>query len=262
MPRSDQDQPGPLWALFLDFDGTLVDIAERPDAVVVEPGLLPVLERLRERLGGALAIVSGRPISFLDERLAPCRFDAAGLHGLEHRIRGNLFPCRPEAYPDLRREVARLQDATATRPGMIVEDKGCSVALHWRMAPEQAHFAQELAQSTARTLGGKYRLQFGKAVAQILPSASGKGRVIQSFLAEVPYQGRRPVFIGDDLTDEHGFEAVNRAGGRSVRIGPGPSIARFRLDAPADLHCGLGLWADGGVMPFIGSDEDFTGDES
>jgi trehalose 6-phosphate phosphatase len=253
MHDPDQDKSGPAWALFLDFDGTLVEIAERPDAVAVDPVLMPVLERLQERLGGALAVISGRPISFLDERLAPCRFDAAGLHGLEHRIRGELSPCRPEDYPDLRREVARLQDLVASHPGMIVEDKGCSVALHWRMAPHEADFAQDLARSTAGMLGEDYRLQFGKAVAEILPAASGKGRIIQSFLREAPYRGRTPIFVGDDLTDEHGFEAVNQAGGISVRIGPGPSIAKARLDAPSELHRRLARWADEGFMPFAGA---------
>lgn len=262
MHDSDQDKPGPAWALFLDFDGTLVEIAERPDAVAVDPGLLPVLERLQDRLDGALAVISGRPISFLDERLAPCRFDAAGLHGLEHRVRGELSPCRPEDYPDLRREVARLQDVVASHTGMILEDKGCSVALHWRMAPGEADFAQDLARSTARTLGEDYRLQFGKAVAEILPAASGKGRIIQSFLHEAPYRGRTPIFVGDDLTDEHGFEAVNQAGGISVRIGPGPSIAKARLDAPSDLRRRLGRWADEGAMPFMDSNKVFTGGRS
>jgi trehalose 6-phosphate phosphatase len=262
MREADPDKSGPSWALFLDFDGTLVEIAERPDAVVVHPGMLPVLEGLQERLGGALAVISGRPIAFLDERLAPCRFDAAGLHGLEHRIGGKLSPCRPEDYPDLRREVERLQNVVASHSGMIVEDKGCSVALHWRMAPGEADFAQELARSTAATLGEDYRLQFGKAVAEILPAASGKGRIIQSFLSEMPYRGRTPVFVGDDLTDEHGFDAVNQAGGISVRIGPGPSIAKARLDTPSDLHRCLERWAGGGCMPFAGSDEGFTGDRS
>jgi trehalose 6-phosphate phosphatase len=233
------------WALFLDFDGTLVDIVERPDAVVVDPALRPILARLQEQLGGALAIISGRPIAFLDERLAPLTLDAAGLHGLEHRIGGRLSPCRPEEHPRLRKAVEELHERVAGREGLIVEDKGCSVALHWRLAPDQAEFSRGTALSLAQALGDEYRIQFGKAVAEILPSASGKGRVIDAFLKETPYRGRRPVFVGDDLTDEHGFETVNAHGGISIRIGEGDTVAARRLASPTDLRGVLSDWAEG-----------------
>lgn len=237
------------FALLLDFDGTLADIAERPEAVMVDPALPPALLRLKERLGGALALISGRPIAFLDERLFPFVFDAAGLHGIEHRIAGALSPCDPDDHPDLRAGVARLKDIVATHPGLLVEDKGCSVALHWRLAPHEADFARATARSLAESLGSDYRIQYGKAVAEILPAASGKGRVIEAFLREPPYRGRRPIFIGDDLTDEHGFEAVHRAGGLSVRVGEGPSIARARVGTPTALrHC-LMAWAETGSIP-------------
>jgi trehalose 6-phosphate phosphatase len=239
---------GTVWALFLDFDGTLVDIAERPDAVVVDPALPDVLARLRDRLGGALAVVSGRPIAFLDGRLAPHRFDAAGLHGIEHRIAGELFPCRPEDHPALRREIERLRPVLAPHEGLIIEDKGCSVAIHWRLASHLADFARERAKAMAEALGPDYRIQFGKAVAEILPAASGKGRVIERFLEADPFRGRRPLFIGDDLTDEHGFEAVQAREGLSVRVGPGETIAQARIGSPAALREALGIWAAGGAF--------------
>jgi trehalose 6-phosphate phosphatase len=239
-PTSDES-----WALFLDFDGTLVEIAERPDAIVVDPDLRPVLARLRERLGGALAIISGRPISFLDERLAPLGFDAAGLHGLEHRIGGLLAPCDPEEHPRLRAAIDDLWRRVAGREGLIVEDKGCSVALHWRLAPQESDFARATALDLAQSLGDEYRIQFGKAVAEILPAASGKGKIIEVFLDRAPYRGRRPIFVGDDLTDEHGFEIVNARGGVSIRIGDGTTIASRRLASPEDLRRRLSDWANG-----------------
>ncbi len=238
------------YALFLDFDGTLVDIVERPEAVAVEPDLPDILLRLQERLGGALAIVSGRPVSFLDHHLKPYRFDMAGLHGLEQRIAGDLHLCDPDDHPQLRRMIGRLKDVVADKAGILIEDKGCSVAIHWRLAPQEKEFALSTAHAAVEALGSEYRLQHGKAVAEILPSAAGKGKVIESFLQAAPYKGRRPIFVGDDLTDENGFKAVNARGGLSVRIGAGETIAKIRLGTPADLrHC-LSTWASDGSFPF------------
>lgn len=238
------------YALFLDFDGTLVDIVERPDAVVVDPALPEILTRLEERLGGALAIISGRPIAFLDQRLMPHRFDIAGLHGLEHRVAGELFLCDPDEHPHLRQMVERLSVAVAGKAGVLIEDKGCSVAIHWRLAPQEKEFALATAQAAIEALGSEYRVQYGKAVAEILPSAAGKGKVIERFLHEAPYKGRKPIFVGDDLTDENGFKTVNAYGGLSIRIGAGETIAKRRLGTPADLrHC-LSSWASEGSLPF------------
>src|SRR5918997_5337103 len=152
-PEPGSAPSGADWALFLDFDGTLVEIVDRPDAVRVEPGLPAALARLRERLGGALALVSGRPIETLDGFLAPERLDSAGLHGLERRIAGHLSPCRPEDHPDLRRAVLRLSETFAGAKGVLIEDKGCSVAIHWRMAPDLDERALAVAQETAAGLG-------------------------------------------------------------------------------------------------------------
>lgn len=241
-------------ALFLDFDGTLVDIAEHPDAVTVDPALPDVLRRLQERLGGALAIISGRPIGFLDGRFAPYSFDAAGLHGLEHRIGGRLFLCDPDDHPQLRAMVGRLGQILAQKPGLIVEDKGCSAAIHWRLAPHEKEFALATAHAAVEALGSDYRIQHGKAVAEILPSAAGKGKVIEKFLQQSPYRGRRPIFVGDDLTDEHAFKTVNAHGGLSIRIGGGETVARERLGTPEELRYCLSEWAADGSLPFSWDD--------
>jgi trehalose 6-phosphate phosphatase len=245
-------QPGAFddCALFLDFDGTLADIVERPEAVALEPAVPEVLTRLQERLGGALAIISGRPIAFLDQRFSPKQFDIAGLHGLEHRIAGELSLCDPDEHPQLREMVERMSEIVAPKAGVMLEDKGCSVAIHWRQAPQEKEFALATAHAAVEALGTDYRVQHGKAVAEILPSAAGKGRVIERFLLEAPYKGRRPIFVGDDLTDENGFKTVNAHGGLSIRIGEGETIAKVRLGTPADLrHC-LSEWASTGVPPF------------
>lgn len=239
-------QPGEAWALFLDFDGTLVEIAERPEAVTVDPALPDTLAQLRDRLGGALALISGRPIEVLDRFLSPHRFDAAGLHGVEHRIAGHLSPCRSEEHPALRRAVERLGSALVDRRGVLVEDKGCSVAVHWRLAPDQAEAAARTVQEVAAELGSGYRLQNGKAVAEILPASAGKGPVIERFLRHAPYSGRRPMFVGDDLTDENGFAAVQARGGAAVRVGPGPTLATYRLPSPQALRDRLSRWAADG----------------
>jgi trehalose 6-phosphate phosphatase len=245
-----QRRPNDNWALFLDFDGTLVDIVERPSDVVVDPALPEALARLQEKLGGALAIISGRPIAFLDERLGSSRFDSAGLHGLEHRIGNDLYLCQAEDHPALRPVVDRLHEIARVKPGLLIEDKGCSVALHWRLAAHEKEFCLATAHAALESLGPDYRVQFGKAVAEILPSAAGKGKVIEAFLHEPPYRGRRPVFIGDDLTDENGFKTVNAQGGISVRIGAGDTIAHQRLGTPAELRHSLLAWAAGGPLPF------------
>lgn len=252
--RSPASNPNESCALFLDFDGTLVDIVERPDAVTVDPALPDVLLRLQERLGGALAIVSGRPIAFLDPHFAPHRFDIAGLHGLEHRIGGQLFLCDPDDHPALRELVGRLTDTVAQKPGVLIEDKGCSVAIHWRLAPQEKDFALATARAAIEALGGEYRVQYGKAVAEILPAAAGKGKVIERFLHQAPYAGRRPIFAGDDLTDENGFKTVNAHDGLSIRIGEGETIARLRLGAPSALRHALSAWASEGSLPFAWDD--------
>jgi len=246
LPYDADDQ----WALFLDFDGTLVDIVERPSDVRVAPDLPDALTRLQQKLGGALAIISGRPIAFLDEQLGSARFDSAGLHGLEHRIGSDLYLCQAEDHPALRPVVERLHEIIRDKPGLLIEDKGCSVALHWRQAAHEKEFCIATAHAALESLGSEYRVQFGKAVAEILPSAAGKGKIIESFLHEPPYLGRRPVFIGDDLTDENGFKAVNAQGGISVRIGAGDTIAQQRVGTPAELRHSLLAWANGGPLPF------------
>jgi trehalose 6-phosphate phosphatase len=236
-------------ALFLDFDGTLVEIAPRPDAVRVDPDLVPTLERLRERLGGALAIVTGRPVAVIDDFLAPARFDVAGLHGVERRTDGALTGGRAEDHPALRAEVGRLRARVADLDAVLIEDKGASVAVHWRLAaPADAERAEAIVREAAATLGADYRLQLGKAVGEIVPASATKGHAIRAFLEAAPYAGRRAVFIGDDRTDEIAFASVNADGGVSVRVGESDTIATRRLADPEAVRALLRAWADGAPL--------------
>jgi trehalose 6-phosphate phosphatase len=228
--------PDASFALFLDFDGTIVEIAETPEAVVVPPGLTDTLAALRDQLAGALAFVSGRPIAGLDHFLAPLAFDSAGLHGVEHRLRGVLSPCKPEAHPRLRKLIESLPRRLPGDPRILIEDKGCSVGLHWRLAPELEDELTGFMLAAADALGSAYRVQFGKAVAEILPARASKGGIIDFFMGEAPFAGRAPIFIGDDLTDELGFDVLNRRKGISVRVGDGPTIAQKRVETPAALR--------------------------
>jgi trehalose 6-phosphate phosphatase len=237
-------------ALFLDFDGTLVDIAPRPDAIVVHPELSAILCLLRERLDGALAIVTGRPVHVIDEEFAPERFDVAGLHGAETRLANAELDAAP-ADPALRRSVERLRGEIEGRKGLLLEDKGRSFALHWRLAPALADEANALMQAEAARLGPAFRLQSGKSVMELLPASATKGGAIQALMKRPPYLGRVPVFIGDDVTDEHGFAVVDEAGGVSVRVGEGPSRAACRISTPSALMRCLERWAQTGDVSFL-----------
>jgi trehalose 6-phosphate phosphatase len=233
------------WAMFLDFDGTLADIAERPEAISIAASLAERLASLRDRLGGALAIVSGRPIAALDRFLAPYEFDAAGVHGLERRFGSQPQHCSVRERGRLPAALTSLRERLPQNAGILIEDKGCSLAVHWRMSPLLEGLVLGVIPDVMRDLGPEYQLQRGKAVAEILSSDVNKGRAIEALLSAPPYLGRRPVFIGDDLTDEHGFEAVNERDGVSVRVGPGPSRARFRLPNPQAVRDLVRAWGAG-----------------
>lgn len=230
---------GTGWAVFLDFDGTLVDLAPTPDAVVVPAGLTGLLESLWRQLGGALALVSGRALSCLDA-LIPGQFDAIGSHGLEWRHTTNRMEL-PQALPTA---IAALAAAAPLRlPGVLVENKPAALGLHYRAVPALADTVRGLAaQAVAATPG--YRIQEGHGLVEILPNGPGKGGAIERVMVTAPYAGRRALFAGDDLTDESAFAVVNRMGGMTVQVGARPgSQARHRLAQPADMRQWLEEWS-------------------
>lgn len=241
--------PGDDWALFLDVDGCLLDFADRPDAVAVPDTLRTSLAALATRLDGALALVSGRSLATLDGLFAPLRLPAAGLHGLERRaVDGRMVDAPPPA-PLLEKVRKDARRVASEHPGALVEDKGAALALHWRQAPGAADALRAFADAVLPWLHG-YRLQPGDHVVELRPASADKGDAIAAFLEEPPFSGRRPVFAGDDLTDEHGFAVVDGHGGLSVLVGGRKgSAARYALRDPADVRAWLeaGAWPDAGA---------------
>jgi trehalose 6-phosphate phosphatase len=231
------------WALFLDVDGTLLEHAERPDAVRVDPALGRLLAQLHRATAGALALVSGRAVADLDALFAPLVLPAAGQHGLERRDAAGRIHLHPFPVPALRRAAARLAEFAARHAGLLLEDKGLNLALHYRQAPQFADAARGAASAAAAELGGGFELQAGKMVIEIKPGGRDKGLAIEEFMREPPFHGRTPVFVGDDATDEYGFGVVNRLGGHAIKVGAGPSGARWRLADAAQVREWLGRCA-------------------
>ncbi|MDP2132700.1 MAG: trehalose-phosphatase [Sulfuritalea sp.] len=227
------------WAFFLDVDGTLLEIADQPSAVRVDLELLDLIERLYRISGGALALVSGRSISDLEALLGAQRMPLAGQHGLERRdATGRLWiHAAPPAAKCAIKEA--LAPVLARHAGLLLEDKGLTLALHYRQAPHLAAYAHRLMARLMHEAGAELELQKGKRVIEIKPAGIDKGTAVAEYLAESPFRGRHPVFIGDDLNDEHGFAEVNRMGGLSIKVGPGPSCAGFRLSGVAAVRSWL-----------------------
>jgi trehalose 6-phosphate phosphatase len=224
----------PGWAIFLDIDGTLLEHVARPDAVRADAALGKLLAGLEEVTGGALALISGRPVAELDRLFAPLTLATAGQHGIERRDARRTVHRHPFPFEPLRRAARQLGGFAADHAGLLLEDKGHSLALHYRLAPELAAAAREAVSLALAELGPEFEMQPGKLVFEIKPGGRDKGTAVEEFMAEAPFAGRLPVFIGDDATDEYGFAIVNRAGGHSIKVGPGVSIARWRLaDAAA-----------------------------
>lgn len=230
-------------AVFLDIDGTLVHLAERPDAVRIDGDLHALLEALRQSTQGALALISGRSIADVDTLFAPARFAIAGQHGAERRSADGTLHFHAPLAARLHEQAAILRRLVLAHPGLLLEEKGASLALHYRKAPSLATLAEREARQAVVALGDDFELQAGKLVFEVKPSGKDKGTAIDEFMAEAPFSGRRPVFVGDDLTDELGFERVNRIGGDSVKVGPGPTRARWRLPDAESVRRWLALLA-------------------
>lgn len=223
------------WALFLDIDGTLLDLAPTPTEVVVPATLPALLDSLTGQLDGALALVSGRTLDTIDT-LFPGGRDAAGSHGAEWRLGGQTGRTAIAGGAGL---FDRVAGEAAGLAGILVERKGLAMALHFRNAPEQEKALRGIVR---RALGADHptlALLEGKGVLELVPRGSSKGEAIHRAMGQPPFAGRRPVFIGDDVTDESGFAAVNSLRGLSVHVGPAAATqARYRIPNPGAVR----LW--------------------
>lgn len=218
-------------SLMLDFDGTLVGLYERPDAVVVDPPLARLLEQLVDTLSGRVAIVTGRSLAQIEDLLGPVAADLAlcGSHGAELRLAGVTE--RPERPVALDEVTATFRAFAEGKPGMIVEVKTLGVGLHYRIAPEHEGEAKALAERLGRSLG--LAVQHGKMMVELRSSGHSKGTGIARLMALAPLDAGRPIFVGDDVTDEDGFEAVRDMGGHGVLVGdPRPTAASHALADP------------------------------
>ena len=236
-------------ALFLDFDGTLVDIAQQPELVSVPSDLVRILSQLSARLSGALAIVSGRSLSELDLFLKPLVLPVAAEHGAVQRLPGGL---RVNAKPPDLQEISQVALALMVRHTRLrVEIKSASVALHYRQAPELEMLCLDAMEEAVKHTVGVELLK-GKCVFEIKMTGVSKGMAINTFMTQTPFRGRTPVFAGDDTTDEAGFLAVQALGGQGIKVGEGISLADLRCPNPTSLREWL-QGASGGVDGIAGA---------
>jgi trehalose 6-phosphate phosphatase len=221
-------------ALFLDFDGTLVAIAKRPDDVRLDPETRDAIADLNDVLGGALAIVTGREIEVIDRFLAPLRLSIAGVHGLMRRdARGKTYtsPFDAGLPAAIERAVSPLLQKY---PGLLVERKFGAVALHYRDHPELEQVSLDALENAVCNLR-ETEIKRGKMVVEVKAIGGNKGAAVADFLEEEPFAGRRAVFAGDDVTDEDAFVLVNARDGISIKVGPGATNATYRSPGTAEF---------------------------
>lgn len=216
-------------AVFLDFDGTLVNIAETPDAIIVSSDLVDLLGRVRSRVDGALAVVTGRRIMEIDHHLSPLILPTAGLHGIERRRDdgAGIIELAKSRQVHILRD--RLERSALLENGVSLEDKGSGIAVHYRQAPEAGEAVKAALREAASDLEELHLIE-GKMVVEAKRRDVNKGIAIGEFMELPPFVGRTPVFLGDDVTDEDGFRIVAALGGIAVKVGDGATDAPFRLD--------------------------------
>jgi trehalose 6-phosphate phosphatase len=230
----------PNTALFLDIDGTLVEFAPRPEDVRIPPAVLETITTLRRRLGGALAVVSGRALTDIDRLFAPLQLAASGQHGSEARLapgsEDQVFAAHQVALGAV---MAEVQPHLATHPEIRVEHKGLSIAFHYRGAEvEGPALRTVLAAAVARH--DMLQLLDSHLCYDVRPHEANKGKAVTRFMGGDPFAGRMPVYIGDDRTDEDGFAVSLALGGRAILVGPPrPTLATERIDTPAALRAWL-----------------------
>jgi trehalose 6-phosphate phosphatase len=222
-------------AILLDVDGTILDVSPTPQSVRVPPELPEVLLRLWQRAGGAVAFVSGRPIDDLDRIFSPLQLPSIGGHGAEMRLAADRAPTRaPALDAELKRRLARIAELD---PGILVEDKGYSLALHYRLAPEKETIVRKSAGLICSEWpAGEIELVPGKAMIEIKHAGFGKASAVRELMTHPPFAGRRPVFIGDDVTDQGVFDAMPEFKGIAISVGERRPAVDYCFEHPADVR--------------------------
>ncbi|WP_179145261.1 trehalose-phosphatase [Rhizobium sp. RU36D] len=222
--------------MFLDLDGTLLEIAQRPEDVEVPHALLDGLYRAHNTLAGAVAIISGRKLDDIDKLLSPLKLSAAGSHGLQQRIGDDFLEWLTPQHQAMAEQIAmRLQDFASGDHRLLLERKPGTVALHYRLAPGREKDCRD-AILGAVCKNPLFQVMHGKMVFEARPAGMNKGGAIVSFMDRGPFHGRIPVFIGDDVTDEDGFRRVNLLGGISIKVGAGATLADYRVLTVVDAR--------------------------
>jgi trehalose 6-phosphate phosphatase len=222
--------PERQWAWFFDVDGTLARLESRPDAVVIDEPTRRNLAALGVLAGGAVAVVSGRSIADVDALFGGAVAAVAGQHGNERRRADRATVSQVERPPALDHASRDLRAFESDHAGIVVEDKGLSLAIHFRLAPALEETVGERVRALGPLLGADFLVQGGKSLLEIVPAGRNKGTAVTDFMREAPFRGRTPAFLGDDVTDELAFMTVNQLGGHSIKVGAGDTIARYRLD--------------------------------
>lgn len=230
LPRAD-------WALFLDIDGTLIEHADHPEGISIPTSLPDLLTRLQFALDGAVALVSGRTIDWMDRRFAPARLAASGQHGAEIRLAPDA-PAVPIPTPKWRRPLEMaLEREMAAWPGVFIEHKPLSLAVHFRAVASSGEAVMAKVIELGSGLDGSVEFLKGRFVIEVRQGGHDKGTAVRQFMNTALFTGRKPIFLGDDVTDEDGFRAARAAGGLAVAIGPrATQQADFRLDTPEEVR--------------------------
>jgi trehalose 6-phosphate phosphatase len=231
------------FCLFLDVDGTLIELAATPFDTRVGDGLKHLLSAVCDRLGGAVALVSGRSIAYLDAMFSPLYMPAAGLHGVERRSASGVMHGASFNDAQLAATRAALTTLAQTHPGVLLEDKGRTLAIHYRLAPQLEAEIADAVTHLATALGSHYHVQPGSMMLEIKPRGFNKGNSVKEYMHEPPFSGRKPVYIGDDVTDLDGFRAAEDLGGISIAVGDRVQ-ASCHLSGPAAVHAWLQGIAD------------------
>ena len=239
--------PAPTWAelrgtptaLFLDIDGTLLEFESHPDLVRATQGLILLLQSVSTALGGAVALISGRPLSDIDRVFGPWQPFAAGGHGAE--VRGGGGTRLHRADDEMVKELRRLADSrVADLQGVWVEDKGYGFALHYRSLPERQDDVVALATEIAEISQGTLEVQPGIFVQELRPASFDKGLALDELMEQEPFTGRKPVVVGDDRTDEFAFAAAAKHAGISILVGSrSDTVARYQIPDPEAVRAWL-----------------------